>query len=134
MQKSGVRNCLFADYKTHQGKYDTILVLMNGLGLAGKLNEVPSFLNRCLSLLNPGGQLLFDSSDISYLYEEGLVKPAEYYGELRYQYQYGTSRGDWFDWVYVDQKTLKDIASSLNLQLEILYTEDTDQYLARMAR
>ena len=134
MQQSGVDHVLFEDYRTHHGKYDTILALMNGLGLAGTLAGVPAFLTKCMSLLNPGGQLLIDSSDISYLYEDGLEKPAGYYGEVRYQYEYQGERGDWFDWVYVDQETLAEIVGKLGLLLEILMTDENDQYLARITK
>jgi len=74
---------------------------MNGLGLAGKLDNIPAFLKKCISLLNPNGQLLIDSSDISYLYEEGTLKPDHYYGEVQYQYEYLGTKGNWLDWVYV---------------------------------
>lgn len=134
MQKSGVEQVVFGDYRTHTGKYDTALVLMNGLGLAGTIEEVPAFLKKCMSLLNPEGQLLIDSSDINYLYEDGLAKPAGYYGEVRYQYEYMGEKGDWFDWVYVDQMSLERIVSELGLTLEILLTDENDQYLARISR
>ena len=131
MKALGLPNCIYADYQDFQGKYDTILVLMNGLGLAGKLAAVPSFLKKCMSLLNPNGQLLIDSSDISYLYQD-LQKPEGYYGEVAYQYEYLGEKGDWFDWVYVDQKNLKRITDKLSLQLEILLTDENEQYLARI--
>ncbi len=134
LKKSGVKNCLLEDYKDHQAKYDTVLVLMNGLGLASQLDGVPGFLKKCMSLLNPDGQLLIDSSDISYLYADGLKKPAGYYGEVSYQYEYKGQKGDWFDWVYVDQNKLAGICSELLLELEILITDENDQYLARIGQ
>ena len=133
MQKSGVRHCIKQDFRTYHGEYDTILVLMNGLGLAAKLDKVPAFLNKCMSLLKPKGQLLIDSSDISYLYED-IPRPKGYYGEVRYQYEYQEEKGDWFDWVYVNQKALRDIVSRTGLSVEILMTEETEQYLARIVR
>jgi SAM-dependent methyltransferase len=134
MQASGVSHCLFADYRTHQGKYDTVLMLMNGLGLAGTSQEVPALLKKCISLLNPGGQLLLDSSDISYLYADGLDKPSGYYGEVRYQYEYLGEKGNWFDWVYIDQQLLQAITDDLGLSLEVMMTDENDQYLARITK
>jgi SAM-dependent methyltransferase len=134
MKQSGVKNCVFEDLNIHHGKYDTLLVLMNGLGLAGQLALVPSFIEKCMSLLNVKGQLLIDSSDISYLYEDGLKPPNPYPGDLSYQYEYNGSRGDWFDWVYVDQKSLRKICKSLQLNLEILFTDSNDQYLSCITR
>ena len=132
LEKSGMKQLFDEDYQTHQGKYDTLLLLMNGLGIAGKLDQVPQFLETCKGMLNEGGQILVDSSDISYLYEDGLQKPEKYFGELSYQYEYKGEKGDWFDWVYVDQKTLTETVNAHGLQIEILFTDDYDQYLARI--
>jgi precorrin-6B methylase 2 len=129
LQESGVKNCIKADFKTHQAKYDTVLTMMNGMGLAGTLDKVPNFLKKCMSLLNEDGQLLIDSSDISYLYEEGITKSTNYFGEVRYQYEYKGSKGDWFDWIYVDQEKLTEIVKDLGLSLELLHSDKTDQYL-----
>jgi predicted O-methyltransferase YrrM len=134
MEQSGVEKVVLQDFQKHRAKYDTILVLMNGLGLAGKLKLVPDFLTKCMTLLNPDGQILIDSSDISYLYEDGLDKPSGYYGEVRYSYEYKDQKGEWFDWVYVDQETLKTKVAEAGLTLEILHTDENDQYLARIAK
>jgi precorrin-6B methylase 2 len=133
MQKSGVNHCIKQDFRTYKGQYDTVLVLMNGLGLAGKLENIPAFLDKCMSLLKPDGQLLIDSSDISYLYDD-IPRPKGYFGEVSYQYEYQGEKSEWFDWVYVDQNTLEEIVSGMDLSLEILITEDTEQYLARIVR
>ena len=129
LHESGVKNCIKADFKTHQAKYDTVLTMMNGMGLAGTLDKVPNFLKKCMSLLNEDGQLLIDSSDISYLYEEGITKSTNYFGEVRYLYEYKGSKGDWFDWIYVDQEKLTEIVKDLGLSLELLHSDETDQYL-----
>lgn len=133
MQNSGVEHVMLEDYREHTKKYDTILVLMNGLGLAGKLSEVPDLLQKCHSLLNEGGQIFIDSSDISYLYEEDIQRPAGYYGEVKYRYEYKGQKGEWFDWVYVDQDTLREIVAKLGYDLEIMMTDENDQYLARIS-
>lgn len=134
MKRSGVKNCQLADFNSHHKKYNTILCLMNGLGLAGKLNQLPRFLQKCMTLLSPNGKLLVDSSDISYLYEDGLAAPSDYFGEVRYQYEYKGEKGEWFDWLYVDQDTLSSVVHSLNLKIEILHTDENDQYLACISR
>jgi len=132
MNLLGIKNIIAQDFWIHHEKYDTLLVLMNGLGLAGRLSSVPEFLEKCMAMLNPGGQLLIDSSDIAYLYKEGVLKPDHYYGEVQYQYEYLGAKGNWFDWVYVDQETIKKVTSELGLKMEILHIETTDQYLMRV--
>lgn len=130
LKQSGIKNVLAEDYRKHKGKYDTLLLMMNGLGIAGTLSKIPTFLKKCKTLLNSGGQILLDSSDINYLYEEGIRRPAGYYGDLRYQYEYKGEKGDWFDWVYVDQDKLSQIARKEGFNIEILMTDENDQYLA----
>ncbi|MFY0625968.1 MAG: class I SAM-dependent methyltransferase [Reichenbachiella sp.] len=134
MEKSGVEKVVCEDFQKHQGKYDTILVLMNGLGLAGTLDQIPNFLNKCFNLLNSDGQILIDSSDISYLYEGDLERPNGYFGEVKYQYEYTCKKGDWFNWVYVDQLTLKNIVTELGIKYELLLEDENDQYLIRLVR
>lgn len=132
MAQSGVSKIVREDYRMHSEKYDTVLILMNGLGLAGKLNGVKPMLEKCRKMLRKGGQILVDSSDISYLYESDIPKPEGYYGEIRYQYEYKNEKGDWFDWVYVDQDSFSKIIKTMGLEAEVLHTEETDQYLMRI--
>ncbi|PIB34774.1 hypothetical protein BFP72_04825 [Reichenbachiella sp. 5M10] len=133
MQKSGIQHVIETDYRDHQGKYETILMLMNGLGIAGKLSGVKDLLLYCQSLMTPKGNIIVDSSDISYLYEEeGISKPEGYLGEVRYRYEYKTEQDEWFDWVYVDPETLTQIVHEIGMEIEIIMTDENDQYLAKI--
>ncbi len=133
MRQSGVKQVVNQDFRHHRQKYDTLLVLMNGLGLAGKLSGVQQLLKTLKGLLNPDGQLLIDSSDISYLFEDDNIQPdVDYYGNIRYQYEYKGTKGDWFDWVYVDSETLLNEAVKADLKAEIMHQDENDQYLARL--
>lgn len=90
-----------------QGRYDTLLLLMNGTGVAGKLERLPALLNRLKELLADGGQILVDSSDLRYVYENedgslDIDLDAPYYGEVDYQMQYKNIVGEPFDWLYTD--------------------------------
>lgn len=136
MRQRGVARVVQADAFTYAGeRFDTILMLMNGIGLAGTLSGVETLLSQCAKLLNEGGQLLFDSSDISYLYQDGdMPEPQTYRGEIQFQYEYGREVGDPFSWVYVDQNTLIEIAQRLGWVVQILHEDEYDQYLARMER
>lgn len=115
-------------------KYDTILMLMNGIGLAGSLEKLPLFLEHCKQLLNSGGQILFDSSDISYLYDDIPLPQNKYFGEISYRYEYKGICGDWFDWLYADKDTVRKVARHHNLKFEVLHEDALDQYLARLTK
>ncbi|SEL07936.1 Methyltransferase domain-containing protein [Parapedobacter koreensis] len=134
MRERGVRDVIHDDFFRHQGhKYDTLLFMMNGIGIAGSIEGLKKLLRHSQSLLNKGGQLLFDSSDIAYLYADGTVdKPTGYYGEIRYQYGYKGIWGKPFNWLFIDQQTLIQLAHAEGWVVQILYEDETDQYLARM--
>ncbi len=134
MRERGVKQVIEQDYRLHDQQYDTLLLLMNGIGIAGTLNEIPDFLEHCKKLTKPGGQVLFDSSDVKYLYEEdtSIEVPYPYYGDIRYQYEYKEKKGEWFDWVYADRDMLDQIVSDAGLVLEVLAEDDYDQYLGRI--
>lgn len=111
--------------------YDTLLLMMNTIGLVGTLNKLGSLLEKLKRLLKPNGQILFDSSDVAYLYEDN--PPTDrYHGEIDYQYEYVGAKSEWFKWLYVDFDSAKQIASQAGLLLELVYmNEETGQYLAR---
>lgn len=134
MRKRGVRQVINADYFTFSGeKFDTLLLLMNGIGLASTLNGLEKFLNQAKNLLNEGGQIIFDSCDIAYMYED-LLPENPYYGEARVRYSYGAMTTDWFRWLYADAETMENEARRLGWQMEILEEDDNSQYLARLFR
>lgn len=50
--------------------FDTLLLLMNGPGICGSLDRLKLLLEKLQRLFNPGGQILLDSSDLIYLFDE----------------------------------------------------------------
>ena len=61
-----------------EGTFDTIILLMNGTGIIGSLQEIPAFFDKLKSLLSKNGQVLIDSSDLIYLFDEDdLVQTRE---------------------------------------------------------
>ena len=135
MRLRGVKEVLLGDLWELEGvQYDTLLLMMNGLGLAGTLPELPGLLEQLRGLLAPGGQILFDSSDISYLYDEEQVPIPQdrYWGEITYQYEYKGERGEEFSWLYLDLEIMQVIARDMGFQFQLLYGPDHDQYLGRL--
>ena len=117
--------------------YDTILMLMNGTGIIGNLDNIQTFYSRIKQLLKPGGSLLIDSSDLSYLYEEEdgslMIDLADdYYGLVDFQMQYKDSMGEPFDWLYLDFNTLSYYAEESGLTAELIEEGEYYDYLARL--
>lgn len=119
------------------GQFDTILMLMNGTGIIGRLENMPRFFNRVKHLLAPGGRVILDSSDLRYLYEEEdgslMIDLAdEYYGLLDYQMEYKGILGEPFDWLYVDFNTLAYYAEQNGFKAELLSEGEHYDYLASL--
>jgi len=118
-------------------KFDTILLLMNGTGIVGNLDNMPQFFSRLRSLLNPGGRVLIDSSDLKYLYEDedGVLEidlADDYYGLVDYQMAYKDIEGDSFEWLYVDYGTLSYYAEEYGFKAELLAEGEHYDYLASL--
>ncbi|ALJ00308.1 class I SAM-dependent methyltransferase [Rufibacter tibetensis] len=136
----GVKNVLHGDFFTLPATpHDTLLLLMNGIGLAGTLEGLPHFLETCKKWLAPGGQILLESSDILYLYEEEdgsvlLDLNGAYYGELTYMMEFEDERTDPFPWLFINFDLLQQYAEEAGLKAELLLQEEDDHYIARLTQ
>ena len=136
MRESGVRDARLINMYdcALTEKFDTILMLMNGTGIVGTLDNLPRLFERLDALLAPGGQLLIDSSDLRYVFEdeEGNFYPEDfdtYYGEVDYQMVYGKVCGERFNWLYVDFPRLKECAEVMGYRAELICQGDHYDYL-----
>jgi SAM-dependent methyltransferase len=132
MKSRGVERIINGNIFSDQKVYDTLLLLMNGIGLCGDIDGLSQLLPHLKKFLNTDGQIILDSSDISYLYSTGNFPTKDYYGEISYQYEYLSNKGDWFNWLYIDSDRLAAIAAENGLACEVLFEDDMDQYLARL--
>lgn len=140
----GIKNVLVQDILSlsEENKFDTILLLMNGTGIFGKLKNTPKFLQKLKLLLAEGGQILIDSSDIIYMYDEDDSDDSEvgywipgnvdYYGEVEFTISYKNETEKPFDWLYLDFNTLQNAANDNGLQCEMIQEGEHFDYLARL--
>ena len=120
------------------GRYDTILMLMNGSGIIGTTENMPRFFSRMKQLLAPNGYILMDSSDLKYLYEDedgsfDIDLAGDYYGQLDYRMQYKNIKGETFDWLYIDFQTLSYYAEQNGFKAELVEQGDHYDYLAKLS-
>lgn len=140
MQQRGIQNVITTDfYDLQRKKFDTILFLMNGIGICGNLDGLPRFFKKCDELLANNGQILFDSSDLIYLFtdEDGsccIDLNDNYYGEVIFKMRYRQLRSGEFNWLYVDFETIKRIAKDNGFSCELIQEGEHFDYLARMKR
>ena len=121
-------------------KYDTILLLMNGAGMCGKLKNIPNFLQKLKSLVTDDGQILVDSSDIIYMFDEDedggkwIPTDVDYYGEVIFDIEYKGEKEASFDWMYIDYNTLQNAAVANGLQCELILEGEHFDYLAKLSK
>lgn len=138
-QLRGLKNAKVQDIMTFENeKFDTILLLMNGAGMCGKLKKVTPFLLKLKSLLHENGQILLDSSDIIYMFDEdedgGKWVPSEneYYGEVIFNIAYKGEKEKPFEWMYIDFNTLQNAALANGLKCELILEGEHYDYLAKL--
>ena len=138
MRQRGVNKVAQTDFFDLEGQYDTILMLMNGIGIVGTIRHLPEFFAHLDRVLAPGGQVLCDSSDISYVFrgDDGVLDyPGEgYYGELTYHMQYRDTVGDPFPWLFIDRDTLAAAAHQAGYSVQVVADGEHCDYLARITK
>jgi cyclopropane fatty-acyl-phospholipid synthase-like methyltransferase len=123
--------------ETFAERFDTIIMAMNGIGIVGRVERLPEFFKRAKLLLNPGGRILLDSSDVKYVFENedgsfDIDLAAGYYGEVDYAMKYRTVQGDSFDWLYLDFATLQMYANESGFKCEKVADGSHYDYLAML--
>lgn len=138
-QLRGIENVKVANILDldEENKFDTILLLMNGTGIFGTLKETDTYLQKLKSLLHENGQVLIDSSDLIYMYdqdEDGAysIHADGYYGELTFTVHYKGKTEESFPWLYLDYNTLQNAAIANGLNCELVLEGDHFDYLAQL--
>ncbi len=131
MKDRGIEKVICEDFfKFHDEPFDTLLLLMNGVGISSDLQGFRELLKKAKSLLTPDGQLIFDSCDIEYMYEDTPMPQDKYYGSAKVRYEYKKEYTDWFEWLYLDPQTMSTIAKEEGWNSDIVYKDQNHQFLA----
>ncbi|MGB5818276.1 MAG: class I SAM-dependent methyltransferase [Saonia sp.] len=136
----GIKNSIHTDIYSFKGpKFDTLLLLMNGIGLAGRLNQLGKFLEHLKLLLKPNGHILLDSSDIIYMFQEDddgghwIPDTDTYYGEVEFTMTYKNIKSKPFPWLYLDYNSLERAAFYHNLNCKLVSQGEHYDYLAKLS-
>ena len=133
----GVKNAICEDLLQFSEKdFDTILLLMNGTGIFQSLEHIDQYLQKLKSLVAENGQILLDSTDILYMYDQdedgGVLVPATgYYGELDYYLHYKGESELPMKWLYLDFDTLENAAIANGFKIQKIEKLE-DSYLAQL--
>ncbi len=133
MKQRGVKDARVADiFNFKEQKFDTILLMMNGIGLAETIEQISLLLEKLKGMLDDSGEIIFDSSDVEYLYDDQVKPKDRYYGEIDFRFQYQSLKSEWFKWVYVDFDTMSEIADKAGFFCDLLMQDENEQYLASL--
>ena len=136
MRQRGVKQVVADNfYYFDKGTFDTLLFLMNGIGIAGTVAGLENLLKKAYALLNDGGILVFDSSDVDYMYydEDGsklINLNSSYHGELNYRMHFRKISGEMFPWLFIDFDTLVPIAKTFGFNCKLIQNGTHFEYLA----
>ncbi|MBM1106172.1 methyltransferase domain-containing protein [Aurantibacter crassamenti] len=134
----GVTNTILSNVMNYSSdKFDTLLLLMNGIGIVGELPKLDAFLNHARQLLTKDGYILLDSSDIIFMYETengdyDISDVENYYGEVEFTMSYHGEKSKPFKWLYVDFDTLNASAERNGFHCELLFEGEHFDYLAKL--
>jgi len=141
LSKRGVEKCQHVDvFEFHGGPFDTLLLMMHGIGMVEDIAGLDRFLDHVHKLLKADGQILLDSLDVRctdnplhLAYQEANRQAGRYFGEIRLRFEYQGRKGPPFGWLHVDPDTLTDRAAKLGWSCQVVCQEDSGDYLAQLA-
>ncbi len=139
MRDRGVADARHGDLEKVAGeRFDTVLLLMHGLGLVGTISGMVGFFERIRELLAEGGRILCDSADLAAVMparaaEHGRRRGEErYFGEVRFQLEYRGLVGEPYWWLFADSRTLARAAAISGFRCTVADRGDRGAYLARL--
>ncbi|QZT37275.1 class I SAM-dependent methyltransferase [Halosquirtibacter xylanolyticus] len=141
-KKRGVISVENQDFFQYQPSetFDTLLLLMNGVGISGSLDGFKKLLSQAKKLISVDGCIIFDSSDLIYLFmdEEGEafidINSNKYYGVVNYQMKFKDVAGGHFDWLFLDPDSMREIVADEGFSIEKYEEGDHYDYLVKLRR
>ena len=131
MREKGLLNVFCGDVFSFspKTKFDTLLLMMNGIGFVKTLDGLDDFFKIARKLLKSGGKMLLDSSDLR---NQGIdeLKGENYFGETTLQLEYKGVKTEILEWLYIDRETLAERAEKAGWKTEILFEGDESRFLA----
>ena len=130
----GVNKVINEDWRNLNLKnFDTVLVLMNGMGLAESPTELKLMFRKLKSLLSKTGSILIDSTDVTYAKADWPMLDSEYFGKVQFELKY-KGKTQCFPWLFVDFETAVQTAKSVKLNVEVLERARNGHFLLRLSK
>lgn len=140
LRDRGIKEIVISDVFTFSGdRFDTLLMLMNGIGIVGTVDRLDLFLNHAHRLVASGGQILCDSIDVSVTsdpihvaYRQQNIASGRQPGQQSFTITYENQQGAVFDWLHIDFPTFSRHCLKANWKAELIYEDGDGHYLCRV--
>lgn len=140
MNDRGQADVLVADIMHYSGQsFDTVLMLMNGIGMVGSIEGLKNFLCHAHSLIKPNGQIICDSIDVSVskdplhvAYREKNVESGRPPGQQAFSMDYNGEDSTIFDWLHIDFSSLSEVCNDTDWSADLLDREGDGHYLCKL--
>lgn len=139
MSKRGLKNVVCEDILEFQETgFDTILLLMNGFGIAGREESLETFLSHLRDRLKVGGSIIGESTDVLYMYEQAdhsaaLDLSKGYYGEVMFKLEWHDETAI-FPWLFVDEFLLEEACNNVGMTFEMLQRGAKNNFLVKITK
>ena len=140
MKNRGIKKVIHSDImELSDVKFDTLLMLMNGIGMVGNPENLDNFLKKSKQLLSKKGIIIFDSVDVlkSYnqkhiSYREKNIQNGKLPGQQKLRINYAGVTGEWFNWLHISFNEVSQFAKKHGFETELVNMQDNGQYIATL--
>ena len=138
LRSRGLEEIIIGDIMSwNNQRFDTVLMLMNGIGMIGTPAKLDQFLSTLPSLLKPDGFLLCDSIDVGLsdnpthvAYREANVKAGRAPGQQSFRISFEGESGQSFEWLHLSPEALALHCAKMGLTATVLHQASNGHYLA----
>jgi precorrin-6B methylase 2 len=137
----GVKDVVVSDIFSYSGRqFDTLLMLMNGIGMTGNLRRLTEFLTMAHKFTHEKGQIVCDSIDVSMTtvpMHMAYAEKNENGGRPKGQQAFVMSYGDAieaFEWLHIDFASLRAICEKTGWTVNLIYQEPNGHYLCQLTK
>lgn len=138
MKERGIKDAReISFYFLEEKPYDTVFMMMNGIGFTGSPEGLDEFFEHVKTLIHEDSVILLDSTDVSTLFSQrnssAKIEANEpYYGVFDFVMRYKNVKSRKFYWIYLDFLSLEEFAKQHGFSAVKLYQDKNYQYLAEL--
>jgi len=141
LRDRGIREVIISDiFSFSDHRFDTLLMLMKGIGMVGTVDRLDQFLKHAHQLTAEAGQILCDSIDVSktsdpvhVAYRQRNLELGKPAGQQNLVMTYKTE-SEPFEWLHIDFPTLEAHCQKTGWVAGLILEEPNGHYLCTMTK